>query len=77
MDRIRLFRLYDRDGIEIGCGVYNSKNGKVVVSIPSKFHKYMVFFLFGSVLRCCHSFMWCCPDSKSWHGHEGMNELVQ
>ena len=76
MDRIRLFRLFDVDMKEIGVGVYNPHKGKAVVCMPKKFDKYKVFFLMGSVLRHCHSFMWCCPDSKSWQGHGTMNELV-
>lgn len=76
MNRMRLFRLYDKDLNEIGVGIYNLNKGKAVVCMPEKFDKYRVFFLMRSVLQLCHSFMWCCPESNAWEGHEGMNEMV-
>ena len=77
MEDIRLFRLYDKDLNETGVGIYNAKKGKAVVSMPDKFPKYMVFFLLGSVLRYCDSFLWCCPNGIQWEGHDTMIDLVR
>ena len=74
---MRLFRLFDENGDEIAVGVYNERKCKSVVSMPSRFPKYKIFYILDPVLKLACSFMWCCPNAKFWHGHEDMNEMAE
>lgn len=74
---VRLFRLYDEDDNEIGIGVYNVRKMKSVVCMPGKFARYMTFFIMDLVLQYANSFVWCCPNEQSWHGHEDMTRLAK
>ena len=73
---VRLFRLYDENGEEIGIGVYNVRKMKSVVCMPGRFARYMTFFIMDSVLQYANSLVWCCPNGQRWYGHDDMNKLA-
>ena len=74
--KVKLFRLYDENGQEIGFGLYQQSNRRAVFC-HRDFRGYTVEENIGVILLHAHSFMWCCPNANAWHGHAVMNNLVE
>ena len=74
--KVRLFRLYDENGQEIGFGIFHPATENIAFA-HKDFLGYQAATNIRVALSHCHSFMWCCPNANAWHGHAVMNNLVE